>query len=69
MPVITGYNLLKKYMAHVLDCEGTTFVDTARHSDVIFSEVERDILEGIECEVLEERRAEIAPLPAPPMLE
>jgi hypothetical protein len=50
--------LLKKYMKHVLECEGTTFVgeDNTRHSDVAFTEEESQTLEGLRNEVIAENR-------------
>lgn len=40
--------LLTKYMAHVLDCEGATFVENHRHSDIKFTPEEQATLERIE---------------------
>lgn len=46
--------LLKKYMAHVIDCEGTTFVNRLNSgcgADVDFTEEEVQELERIEQEL------------------
>lgn len=46
--------LLKKYMAHVVDCEGTTFVNRLNSgcgADVDFTEEEVLELERIEHEI------------------
>jgi hypothetical protein len=43
--------LLRKYMAHVLDVEGATFVDTSRCSDIVFTPDELAILEAIDAEI------------------
>lgn len=43
-PAVDYQALLQKYMQHVSDCEGTTFVRTARHSDVVFTPAEEQAL-------------------------
>lgn len=45
--------LLKKYMRHVMDCEGISFVDHigSHYSDVQFTDEEKVALERAEDEV------------------
>ena len=48
-------DLLKKYMRHVLQCEGTTFVDhisdSWRNNEVNFTEKEKSILRSAHAEI------------------
>jgi len=37
-------NLLKRYIAHVVECEGIDFIDSWHHSDVELQENEKEIL-------------------------
>ena len=48
-------DLLRRYMEHVGDCEGTTFVWQLNHapgSDIRFTEAEETELQRIELEIL-----------------
>ena len=49
--------LLKKYIQHVLDCEGITFIRSINccESDVVFTKEEIEILLKLRKEVIEER--------------
>ena len=50
---VSAMLLLKKYVEHVLSCEGVTFIDDLNrsHSDVKFTDQEKQILENIDNEL------------------
>jgi hypothetical protein len=48
--VINYRDLLKKYMAHVWDCEGINYIDSLSYGEG-FTEVEKDVLNILAREV------------------